>query len=61
MSTPIVVTPEGPHASTEVASTPAPAPLGRAAAMGFMLMSGQSLITRVLTFAAQIVLARVLT
>jgi PST family polysaccharide transporter len=45
-----------------IAAAPGPAPaLGRAAATGFLLMSGQSLLTRVLTLAAQVVVARVLT
>ena len=35
--------------------------LGRAAAMGFVLMSGQSILTRVLSFGSQIVLAHLLT
>lgn len=62
MSTPVIVQSDSARPTTDVSGTvvPTPAPLGRAAATGFLLMSGQSLLTRVLTFGAQIILARVL-
>ena len=63
MSEPVIVRTETAQPTTDVSATAAaaPAPLGRAAATGFLLMSGQSLLTRAMTLAAQVVVARWLT
>ena len=49
-----------PECGTPISPPATAGPLGHKAAVGFMLMSGQSVLTRILAFGSQIVLARVL-